>query len=69
MDWLQSGLIQQIPVAVILVYAMERFLRHLDNRDKTLGNVLSEFTVAVREMSTEIHALGQMVTRMESRAK
>lgn len=65
-NW-QSGLIQQIPWGVIMVYVMERFLRHLDNRDKTLGAVLSEFTVAVREMSKEVHSLGQSVTKLETR--
>jgi len=65
-NW-QAGLLQQIPWGVILVYVMERFLKHLDNRDKMLGGVLGEFTVAVREMGKEVHALRDLVSKLDTR--
>jgi hypothetical protein len=46
---------------------MERFLKHLDNRDKMLGGVLGEFTVAVREMGKEVHALRDLVSKLDTR--
>lgn len=66
-DLLGSGLIQQIPVAVILVYAMRQFLQHLSERDRTLSTSIVEFTAAVRAMASEMSKLNSSVTKLDQK--
>lgn len=66
-DILTTGLIQQIPVAVILVYAMHRFLSHLEGRDKNLGEGLKQFASSIAEMNKEISHLAAVVIQAEKR--
>lgn len=63
---LSNGLIQQIPVACILVYAMHRFLSHLEKRDQVLGTALDSFSTNVREMTGELAQLVETVASLRA---
>ena len=68
-DLLGSGLIQQIPVAVLLVYTMRQFLQHLAERDKMLSTSIVDFTTALREMASEMSKLNSNVVRLDQKIK